>query len=275
MQRAVWRVTLLALLEMAALGCSPSAPAATPTSAAVASPTRTAAATTAATSAATSAATAVATTAASSTATRAATTSATSAATPAATSAGTSATGANIPEVAIIGTDYAFQAPSTITSGWTRVKFSNNGKEMHHAQFFRLKENVTLQLFQQAIAQGAAQALALVDQPGGADAIDPTLSDSVVINLAPGTYVLICLLQSADGVPHAAKGMVLPVRVVPGTVPQTTEPTAAQTVTMTDFLFDMPTSFGAGKVVVEVVNNGPQPHEWGVLQLAPGKTGKD
>ncbi|MCA1553670.1 MAG: hypothetical protein LC737_04760, partial [Chloroflexi bacterium] len=108
-----------------------------------------------------------------------------------------------------------------------------------------------------------------------ADAIDPTLSDSVVINLAPGTYVLICLLQSADGVPHAAKGMMQPVQVVPGTVPQTTEPTAAQTVTMMDFLFDMPSSFNAGKIVVEVVNNGPQPHEWGVLQLAPGKTGKD
>jgi hypothetical protein len=33
------------------------------------------------------------------------------------------------------------------------------------------------------------------------------------MNLTPGNYALICLIPSPDGVPHVAKGMMVPIEV--------------------------------------------------------------
>jgi len=52
-------------------------------------------------------------------------------------------------------------------------------------------------------------------------------------------------------------------------------PEDATTFTMKDFAFEMPGTLPAGKATYKVVNAGPQPHELGVLKLAPGKTDED
>jgi len=138
----------------------------------------------------------------------------------------------------------------------------------------RLNDGVTFQQFQEALATGEGPALALVEQRGGVGAIAPTGSAQAVLNLTAGEYVILCFIPSpADHVPHLAKGMVQSIKVeaAAGSA-MAAEPTAALTVKMADFLFDMPDTLPAGETVIKVINNGPEAHEMNLLLLAEGKT---
>ena len=48
---------------------------------------------------------------------------------------------------------------------------------------------------------------------GGPTGVQPGTSRSTTGNLAPGNYVFLCFVQTADGVPHLAKGMIAPIEV--------------------------------------------------------------
>lgn len=182
----------------------------------------------------------------------------------------------SIPELSIDAMDFSYTAPETINAGWVRVKLSNSGKEPHHVQLLRLNEGVTLEQFQEALKQGEGPALALVKEMGGVGAIAPGGSAQAVINLTDGEYVILCFVPSpSDHVAHLAKGMIksLMVRAASGT--QAQEPMADLTVTMKDFLFDLPEILPAGPRTIKVVNNGPESHELNLLRLAEGKTIED
>ena len=101
--------------------------------------------------------------------------------------------------------------------------------------------------------------------PGGtADAI---------LNLTEGEYVILCFIPSpSDHVAHLAKGMISQISVVASNSPAAAEPQADFSVRMKDFMFDMPDSLNAGQTTIEVINDGPEPHELNFLLLAEGKT---
>jgi hypothetical protein len=42
-----------------------------------------------------------------------------------------------------------------------------------------------------------------------------------------------------------------------------------------DFMFDLPDSLPAGKMVIKVTNEGPEPHEFNIMRLEDGKTKED
>jgi hypothetical protein len=53
-------------------------------------------------------------------------------------------------------------------------------------------------------------------------------------------------------------------------------PAALGTITMRDFMFDLPEVIPSGRATYRVVNEGPgQPHEVAIARLAPGKTAED
>jgi uncharacterized cupredoxin-like copper-binding protein len=182
----------------------------------------------------------------------------------------------SIPEVSIDAMDFSYTAPETIGAGWVRVKLSNSGKEPHHVQFLRLNDGVTLEQFQDALKQGEGPALALVKEMGGVGVVAPGASAKAVINLTEGEYVILCFVPSPnDHVPHLAKGMIKSLMIQPDSSTQAQEPTADLTVTMKDFLFDLPESLPAGSRTIKVVNNGPEAHELNLLRLEEGKTLED
>jgi hypothetical protein len=78
-----------------------------------------------------------------------------------------------------------------------------------------------------------------------------------------------------DHVLHVDKGMIKGLTVVPSTTPSAPAPESDMTVTEVDFAFAPSGPFTAGHHVIKVVNNGSQPHEMEVIQLAPGKTMDD
>lgn len=181
-----------------------------------------------------------------------------------------------IPEISIDAADFSYTSPDTIASGWVRVKLTNSGAEPHHVQFLRLNDGVSNEQFQKALKQGEGPVLALVQQMGGVGAIAPGGLAQVILNLPAGDYVILCFVPSPnDHLPHLAKGMIAPLKVNDSTGPSAAEPVASLIVNLKDFQFELPDAIPAGKTVIKVVNEGPEPHEINLLQLAEGKTIED
>lgn len=175
----------------------------------------------------------------------------------------------------LVAKDFAYDLPAELPAGLTTITLKNEGAEPHHAQFARVNDDVTDEQIMAALQQGPDAALPLVTLPGGPAVVPPGQSTEVTIDLTPGRYIVLCLVPSHDGVPHAAKGMISMTKVVDKGGRAATAPKADLTVTLRDFSFDLPERIKAGKQVWQVVNEGPQPHEIALIKLAPGKTMDD
>lgn len=115
----------------------------------------------------------------------------------------------------------------------------------------------------------------MVKEVGGVAPIHPGGSASAVLNLSVGDYVVLCFIPSpSDQTPHHAKGMFKSLKVEAGTS-VAAEPAADLTIHLKDFQFDMPDSLPAGALTVEVINDGPESHEFNIHRLEDGKTAND
>jgi hypothetical protein len=173
----------------------------------------------------------------------------------------------------MVATDYAFELAGETAAGLTLVTLQNNGTELHHAQLMQLAEGESVETLQTALGQSPEAIFGLGQFVGGPSIAAPGGQTQVILDLEPGQYVALCFVDSPDGVPHIAKGMVQAFEVAPGGTPTAAaEPQATGTVVMRDFAFELPDQIAAGPQVWEVVNEGPQPHEIALLKLAPGVT---
>ncbi len=178
------------------------------------------------------------------------------------------------PAVAYGAKEYAFDGPTTFNNGLTQVTLTNNGKMTHHGMFMLLNEGKTIaDLGAAAAKNGIGGLLSVSVSVGGPASIDPGLTTSVVINFKAGNYVLVCVIPDADGVPHLAKGMALPITVTAGPNPKVAPPTADVSVELADFKFiNLPATVKAGKQTWAVKNDGEQLHELGIVSIAEGFT---
>jgi hypothetical protein len=175
--------------------------------------------------------------------------------------------------VEVVATDFAYQMPDTIPAGPTRFRLVNQGPDFHHIQLVKLEEGRTMADFAALDPHGPAPSWAVLvggpntPLPGGG------ISEGI-LDLAPGTYVAICVIPASDGVPHIAKGMVHPLTVVPA-VSAATMPEADVTMTLLDYSFELSGPLSAGHRVLRVVNAADQPHEVVIFRLEPGKSAQD
>lgn len=177
--------------------------------------------------------------------------------------------------VSITGMDFAFQAPDTIPAGLTTVKFQNAGKEPHQVVLLRIDSGKTMADVATLMKDPNAKVPGWLSFPAGANSVVPGDSSNATATLTAGHYILVCFLASADGTPHAGKGMVRPLEVKPSSGPAAAEPTADITITEKDYTWDLSTPITAGTHTFRVENAGPQVHEIQMFQLAPGKSAKD
>lgn len=119
------------------------------------------------------------------------------------------------PDLKVVGVDYGFQAPESIKAGETSIELTNNGREPHEANLFKLGSGVTLQQALQALAtEGAPPAGPPPFTPaGGAQGILPGQKTQVVANLEKGEYAIVCFIPDATNTPHLAKGMARSLKV--------------------------------------------------------------
>lgn len=178
--------------------------------------------------------------------------------------------GANV--ITVVANDFAFDMPASIPAGLTTMRLSNKGKEIHHVFVVKVDKGKKPDDVVAWFKSGGPPPKWL--RPvGGPNAPAPMPGAEAIFTstLAAGDYVALCVIPSADGVPHVMKGMVKAFTVTPSTRTAPT-PIADITLTLTDYDFAFSKPLTAGKHVIAVKNAGKQGHEYFMGKLLPGKT---
>lgn len=153
--------------------------------------------------------------------------------------------------------EYRFEMPDEAASGPTRVSLANEGGEAHHAQLFRLDDGATGEDLVEALAQdGPPGALEVGEYVGGTALVAPgeVSQADAVVDLEPGNFVFLCLVEAADGEPHVAHGMLHPFTVDESAAPPPA-PEADLSVELVDYGFELPATID-GDALLEVTNHG-------------------
>jgi hypothetical protein len=176
------------------------------------------------------------------------------------------------PELVVTAVEYAFAMPESTPAGLTRLTMQNDGAEDHHAMFMRLHDDADFAALEAAMSEpDLGQIFALADSVGG-PVVASGLQASVIADLEPGQYMVICVIPDAEGMPHYMMGMYAPLEVT-AAEGETAPPATDTTVELVDFAFEMPTmEFTAGQHIWDVPNVGEYMHELVVLRLAEGVT---
>lgn len=188
----------------------------------------------------------------------------------------TSASAEPKPSSVTIGAhDFAFDAPPTMPGGTVKVTLDNTGAEVHQIDFIKLDPGVDQAAFTTALAANLQGSQDVAIYKGGPNSAAAGKKTSATQTLAPGNYLIACLLPGPDGVPHIVKGMVQPITV---TKPAAKAPTQAKPKTtpvrLEEYDFDtLPKFDGSG--TIDIVNKGKQIHELVVGKLQDGKSIQD
>lgn len=178
--------------------------------------------------------------------------------------------------VIVTATDFAFQAPDSITAGLEMFHLVNKGPSLHHIQLVQLDSGKTLSDLMAGM-KNPGPPPGWVHNIGGPNAVAPTGVDTSVayLTLAAGTYALLCFVPDSAGVPHVMRGMARALTVTPSTATPATAPHADVVVHLKDYDFTVMGNLTAGTHTISIINDGPQPHEMLVAALAPRKKAMD
>jgi hypothetical protein len=183
---------------------------------------------------------------------------------------GAALTTEDYPEVVITASEYRFDLPASIPAGLTRVTLKNEGAEGHDAMFMRVNDGATLAQLQAALTTPDFGPIFAASTSFGGPEVDAGLQATTIVDLAPGQYMVICVIPDDDGMPHYLMGMQAPLEVTEAAATMA-RPAAETTVELVEFGFDaMPTHVAPGQQVWEVSNVGEQIHELLIMRQAPG-----
>src|SRR5699024_810488 len=102
--------------------------------------------------------------------------------------------------------------------------------------------------------------LGVAESIGGGNT-GPGSSASTIVNIDPGSYMVVCAIPGPDGMPHYMMGMQAPLDVTDA-AGDASAPAADATITLVEMSFDgLPTDVTAGEQTWEVTNGGEQLHE--------------
>ncbi len=179
---------------------------------------------------------------------------------------------AELPELKLVAVEYSFELSGEPVAGWTRVVLDNQGTMDHHVMLLKVHDHATLADLEAALETPDLGAIFPLAASVGGPGVGPGMSSTVVLDLAPGDYVAVCVVPDEEGTPHYLLGQKLAFSVAAGDATGAA-PTADLRVEMTEMAFaNLPTELPAGEQVWEVANTGEQLHETLVLALAEGMT---
>jgi hypothetical protein len=175
------------------------------------------------------------------------------------------------PQSTYTAKEYAFDGPVNLTAGFNEITLQNDGTMDHHGMLLKLHDGKSVaDLATVKDLPGLFQVAGGVGGPGGTG---PKQTATVILNLEAGNYVLVCIIPDADGVPHMAKGMALPITVAPAIGEVDAAPVEDASFELAEFAFpDFPKTVTAGPHVWKVTNAGAQLHELIINRIADGVT---
>ena len=165
--------------------------------------------------------------------------------------------------------DYAFAGPASFPSGVTEITLSNQGTELHHQQLIKLPEGMTTGDFMTVLAELPPDAPPPpgIESLGGVSVLSPGVTGTVTLDLQVGNYMMVCFVPNAEGIPHVALGMALPITVTGSEFHPTPRSLAAKlpeptvSMNMAEFAFELSGPITGGSQVIEATNIGAQEHE--------------
>lgn len=183
------------------------------------------------------------------------------------------------PDVVMLASaNNAFEAPDTMSAGWTTFQFANKGDDIHYAHFVQLAPGKTanelIAAYAEAIRTSAPRPewMTRFGGPGGAV---PGGSSAVTQYMEPGNYVLLCPVEDSTGKPHFAKGEFRTVVVRASSSAASARnaaPSATATIRLLDFGFSVDSQMTAGEQTIRASNAGVEGHDLVMMKLAQGIT---
>ena len=182
-----------------------------------------------------------------------------------------------IQAITIKAIDFSYELPQMVPAGLVDITLVNRGVQLHQAQFVHLNDGVTYEQFQSTLKQKGLLAMRQLGiLVGGPNITPPGKSTGVILNLAAGTYVVLCPIPAKDGVRQYLKGMISTFTVTGSSANALGQTLHTDgTVMLKSFSFDIPATILSGSLTWKVMNIGQEPYEMNVVKLAPGKTAKD
>lgn len=182
------------------------------------------------------------------------------------------AAGPAVPEATYVAGEYRFDGPDTLPAGWVTLRITNAGHELHQLQVVKLADKKSVPDIILTLTEHPDEIPSWMHPFGGPNGVMPGGEALATVHLAPGQYLLICLVPDKDGVFHVIRGMHKAVTVTPTTGRPAKEPKAAVTITAKDYVFIVSGEIRAGDRMVRVDNVGTQPHEVLLVELPSDKT---
>lgn len=178
--------------------------------------------------------------------------------------------------VEVTARDFAFQAPDRIGSGWTTIRFANEGQQEHFMVLWRLPEDKSFQQFMDEVVmpfregvepyragevdrQGMMELLgellpewfADVEGAGGPGMTSPGRVSQTTVKLEPGDYVMECYVRAPDGRFHNELGM-LKLLTVTEEKTGSEPPDADASLTLSNYAASVDGALSAGEQTVRV-----------------------
>ena len=177
-------------------------------------------------------------------------------------------------EMVVRTRDYAFDAPERVPSGPTRIRLVNDGPDFHHVWLMKLDAGRTVEELVASLKRRPVTPDWAVDLGGPNTPGLPGETTSAVVDLAPGSYALVCLIPGPDGELHIMKDMAWALKVE-GPDQGGALPDADVVMTMADYAFGLSEPIRAGRQTIRVENVAAQAHEVVVVRLQEGKRAED
>ena len=107
------------------------------------------------------------------------------------------------------GVDYAYDMPSTVPGGLTRIDYVNGGAQYHEWALAQIKPGHTATDLKAYLDKhgGNGAPPPWVNDVGGVGVMSPGQRIGITRDLKPGHYAFICFLPGPGGKPHYALGM--------------------------------------------------------------------
>lgn len=177
--------------------------------------------------------------------------------------------------------NYAFDGPGEIPSGWVTFRMPNPSNEAHVLVLIKLPEGISYADWVDAAAHREATG---EEAPwrddrivmGGPGALSPGLVGQTTVKLSPGQYVMVCGVQTAEGISHTALGMHRGLIVLPQDS-GAAEPETDVTLSLRNHEFELEGEITAGRRTVRVhFEQQPElPHDVHVARLEDNQTRED
>lgn len=178
------------------------------------------------------------------------------------------------PVVDVTAVEYALLAPDTIDAGPTTFHLMNHGKLSHHLMVFTYPVGMSWATFDQWMRKDSVEAGGITVVGGTESNDDGTREAWATLDLAPGRYIITCVLPLPDGSgTHRMKGMFRVLTVRPARGATAAMPRPDVSVRMSDFAYTgMPDTLRAGWQVLKFENDSHREHLALIERFRPGKT---